>query len=690
MKYLNNKICEFKLLFNNFNPNIKKNIVSCAFFKLMTSPYKNFNLYIDGLEKLYNKVYNKYADENFTIRLFIDKSIYSDEKLYDRLKKMDKIELVLYSCINYQIGDNLEYHMGLFGTLVRFFPMFNFENNDADIIIISDIDDYDYFEKSIQNIKLIKSHIKSHTNLSFFKAGNISKNVLYTITSVYKNIPNPYAIASNFISFSKCDYQVIYDFLIEIGESNELLTKYQHKFASNTNLITGDKFIYGFDEYFLNINYTNFLIDTSNTICVKFKWSVYGSLFWYLSKKNIPQYQIDLINNILKHIYKKINQNFTNNHNIFEKFKILDKMIYKNNLLSEKILYEFYYFFISVENDDRYSFLFEKNIYKLIKKYDLFGIYDFEIITFSSSNSEYFNFVYKKVFSLEQINKLKKVHNSNLLSRNINIQTKNNIDKIEDIDCNIIFKNNLSLNPHIWVNVFDLNGKIVVLKKEIFETNTNTNEYDFYIKYSKQIKNDNFDIYILLPIRDIKKCENKEHNKLWYIYTFNNLNWDYNCEFISKINFKKWLEYTIEICLILYYLNNYIGIYHNDLCYKNDLRNIMIKKNSIIKNIKVDDYNFKVINDYPVIIDFGHQSKEPMKRTWNFYYADDKKKYKFKYISEVFIVYYYSFKIYFKFEDYWDSKFANFYLPIQKKCSSLKEFDKYILNNLLEMYDKNN
>ena len=45
MKYLNNDVCKFTPLFNNLNLNKKKNIVSCAFFKLHTSSYKDFNLY---------------------------------------------------------------------------------------------------------------------------------------------------------------------------------------------------------------------------------------------------------------------------------------------------------------------------------------------------------------------------------------------------------------------------------------------------------------------------------------------------------------------------------------------------------------------------------------------------------------------------------------------------------------------
>ena len=113
MQYLKNNICNFKPLFD-FNPANKKNIVSCAFFKLITSAYKDFNLYIDGLEKLYDKVYIKYKDDKFIIRLFMDNSIYSDEKLYNRIKKMNKLEIILYSCENYIVPNESDYHIGLF------------------------------------------------------------------------------------------------------------------------------------------------------------------------------------------------------------------------------------------------------------------------------------------------------------------------------------------------------------------------------------------------------------------------------------------------------------------------------------------------------------------------------------------------------------------------------------------------
>jgi hypothetical protein len=291
------------------------------------------------------------------------------------------------------------------------------------------------------------------------------------------------------------------------------------------------------------------------------------------------------------------------------------------------------------------------------------------------------------MFDSNQIDRLKKT-NIKSLSRINNITTK---IPINSIDCNIEFINNLSINENIWVDNFNLNGKDIVVKKELYDKNNISYEYNFFEKYSNSIKKDNFDKFILLPIEKIKNCDSNSDNKNtnWHIYIFNKLNWDYNCEYIEKINFKQWLKYTIELCLILYYLNNILGIYHNDLCYKNNIRNIMIKKNRDKTKINVSDFEIEINGDYPVIIDFGQQSTEPKLRTYKFYNNKHMKRTNIKFISEVFIIYYYSFKLYFKFDDYWDTKYDNIYFSIQSKSSCLKEFDSFIIKNLFELYNKN-
>ncbi len=56
----------------------------------------------------------------------------------DILLSNDKFEIYLFDCKNYK-SNNL-YHVDLFATFIRFFPLFDFKNNDADNVIISDVD----------------------------------------------------------------------------------------------------------------------------------------------------------------------------------------------------------------------------------------------------------------------------------------------------------------------------------------------------------------------------------------------------------------------------------------------------------------------------------------------------------------------------------------------------------------------
>lgn len=135
MTYLINDLCKFTPLFD-IDYNKKVNIFSACFFKLENKGYKDLNKYLDGLIN-FNKQINARRLQ-FKIRLFIDESIFTDEKIFSIIKTLNNVQPVLYSCPNFIIND--KYHIGLFGTLVRFFPFFDFANNDASIVISADID----------------------------------------------------------------------------------------------------------------------------------------------------------------------------------------------------------------------------------------------------------------------------------------------------------------------------------------------------------------------------------------------------------------------------------------------------------------------------------------------------------------------------------------------------------------------
>lgn len=123
MKYLENSICEFKLLKNYSDK--KKSILSTSLFR-MKNHYKNFKIYILGLKR-WIKFLNSY-NNNYVMRIFIDKNIYEDQQIMKIINQCKKIEPVIFTCSEYM---NEGFHVNVFGSLVRFFPIFNFKNNDA-------------------------------------------------------------------------------------------------------------------------------------------------------------------------------------------------------------------------------------------------------------------------------------------------------------------------------------------------------------------------------------------------------------------------------------------------------------------------------------------------------------------------------------------------------------------------------
>ena len=135
MNYLKNDICNLTLLNGvTFSSNKKVNILSTSFFK-MKDHYKNFNIYIKGL-KSWIRFLNSF-DNDYVLRIFIDENIKKDHNIMNIMNSSNKIQVILFSCEDYK---NEKYHKDVFGTLLRFFPLFDFENNDSNNVIVVDID----------------------------------------------------------------------------------------------------------------------------------------------------------------------------------------------------------------------------------------------------------------------------------------------------------------------------------------------------------------------------------------------------------------------------------------------------------------------------------------------------------------------------------------------------------------------
>jgi len=411
MNYLKNNICKFTPLFK-INYNIKKNLICCCFFKMYNKGYKDFNLYLKGLSIIYNYVTKFIKD--YTLRIFIDNTIIHDKKIMNFLKKMNKLEIVKYECPNFLI-ENTHYHEGLIGTLIRFFPMFDFPNNDAKNVFITDIDTM-IFKKILKTIKYI--NINKINDIYVIKIGNISKNVKYKYNS-YKNIITPYSIAQCFVSFMRINNNVIINFINDVKYNNTIYSYYYDmiidsnfknsnyskeeflkKFKNNTN------FIYGVDEYFINKTFTEYLIDNKMPFAIDINFGI-TSLLYYILDNDIYKtpIQIKLLNKLIDKILKK--------YNIYQKLSLKNKHkiinnIHNNSELKININEYIYREFIKSYKKDEYNFIYPKYLYDFLLSDELFGSYDFNMILFY--NTTHNNIVISKnKFDDIFVNKLKKL-----------------------------------------------------------------------------------------------------------------------------------------------------------------------------------------------------------------------------------------------------------------------------------------
>ena len=231
-RYLENSICNLTPLFN-IDYRKKQNIVSCSFFKIEGGGYKNFSRYIDGLVILEDYV-KKYM-KDFRIRLFIDRSIYEDQNIMNLLNKLN-IDLVLYDCPEFK--KNIKFHKGTFGTLLRFFPMFDFLNNDSNYVIISDIDLKENKEdpsvltpitklyENYKNNKVIKKkfNVKMSFDSDFYKSVD-----RYNFNSLYKGYIFGYVVAGFMTNFKKMNHRILENFIKNVENLNKEPTFYRNK-----------------------------------------------------------------------------------------------------------------------------------------------------------------------------------------------------------------------------------------------------------------------------------------------------------------------------------------------------------------------------------------------------------------------------------------------------------------------------
>jgi len=380
--YLENKLFKFTPLFN-INYNNKKNLICSSLFKIKEL-YKSFDKYIDILEDIYYIINRKYSSYSF--RLFIDKTIYDDKTIMVRLKNLKNIELVLYDFL-------LDINQGLLGTLVRFFPMFNFKNNDANIVLVTDVDHFMIFNVT-KYFNILNNNKVDINEIYLIKKGNLSQNIQYkdfnTLNNDNDNNLNVYSYASHIINIKKIEYHVIIEYIYDVIKSNKVYS-YFTKFKYNNDTYKKKfeltkPFIYGIDEYFINYTLNNYFFKNKLPIISIIKFNITDTYYYLIKERdyyqNLNNEQINILQYILKFILKNLELNNKNN-NIIKLYNLLNISSNISSTNFNKIKFEeiCYIIFIFLK-DKKYNFIYDKTLYKYLLNKDNVGVYKFEEIFF--------------------------------------------------------------------------------------------------------------------------------------------------------------------------------------------------------------------------------------------------------------------------------------------------------------------
>jgi hypothetical protein len=353
-------------------------------------------------------------DYNFVIRLFIDLSIKNDTKLFEKLYKLERVEIIVYYCKNYLQSSDSNFHVGTFGMFVRFFPLFDFPNNDANIVMIADMDDNYIFRKNMEVIKKIDKN--DMNKIYIFNISVIAKNIKHNFDFLYKERITGYFISPKLIGYKRIDNSVIISYIKNIDKYYEnAINVYEYKLTSPIGkskwLNSKSKFIYGIDEYFLNSKLMYYLIDNNLPYGFYINFDIIMLIYYFLTNYSFKKDKIKLIEYIIDYILDKLKYKYNKQDSITNKYKYIDKIIYSDSdqKLKEEVYYIFYKTFLYNYRNSKYNFIFSKNLYKLIKMYDLFGIYKCEFIIYYNDDSTFIiEFINKNMFDKNKIKELKK------------------------------------------------------------------------------------------------------------------------------------------------------------------------------------------------------------------------------------------------------------------------------------------
>jgi hypothetical protein len=211
--------------------------ISISYFAMKYGTYRKTTTYTGQFIK-----WSKHIPKNCFIRMYIDKSVFTDPEFSDILKLDIPLEIYMFEDKRFLLEDGI-HHDGTFGTMARFLPLFD-DTLDVDYIWIADMDmeKFDFDEHYLEDMIKQKAYVSFHSEACYARYW-IPKETNYPIV-------NDRIIVSKKIKFSKYQFD---KFLREINEGKfKELKGNIEKVRKRLALLKIEKFTYGFDEYYTN------------------------------------------------------------------------------------------------------------------------------------------------------------------------------------------------------------------------------------------------------------------------------------------------------------------------------------------------------------------------------------------------------------------------------------------------------
>jgi hypothetical protein len=261
--------------------------VNIVFFKAIPLT-KNFQKYVDGL-KGWKEYIKNYPDSQ--LQLFVDKAVAEDPGIQTVIKDLNA-RVIMFECQEYLRNDG--FHLGLFGTMLRFFPLFDINTHPMNIAHICELEPETHIvaEMPIVNkISKIKGLSLVYESTNLYQIGTRKREMM-------GKFPFPWISAGKFTGMKKVPFKLWSDYV------NDIKSGKQHS-LSRTGIIRPGApehgpFSFGIDESFLNYVYLPWLIKQDATIGILIKCNPAISAFFATKEIKEDKRSRSFFNYILK------------------------------------------------------------------------------------------------------------------------------------------------------------------------------------------------------------------------------------------------------------------------------------------------------------------------------------------------------------------------------------------------------